>query len=169
MDKHDDAFGNLCEAVTGRLLVEIADGTQIPGVALELFSALTERILKHRDWAYAASSGHADNELVSMVKDLFFELPYAGGAVRFANRNWRDVEKIIPVFEPILRAHGSVEFVARFWMSGRSEHRALSVGALCRSLGVCAWPRRSSRRMAPYATACAPGSAHPAVQRALAA
>ncbi len=114
---HDEAFGNLCESFTGVLIGAIADNPQMPPVALELLSAVTERLLQHRDWAYAVSSGHADNELIGMVKDLFFaQMGYAGGAVRFANNNWTDVAQIIPVFEPVLRAHGSVAFVSRFWM-----------------------------------------------------
>jgi hypothetical protein len=52
-------------------------------------------------------------------------MEYAGGAVRFANGNWAGVGALIPVFEPVLRAHGSVTFVANSWMSlceSSSEH-----------------------------------------------
>lgn len=55
---------------------------------------------------------------MEIVQHLFFaEMGYAGGAVRFANDNWADVGAVIPVFEPVLRAHGSVTFVAKSWMS----------------------------------------------------
>jgi hypothetical protein len=91
------------------------DSSEIPKSALPLLAVVTQRILACRDWPHA---GNADQDFVAIVRHLFFaDIGYAGGAVRFANRNWTEVGVVIPVFEPILRAHGSVTFVAHAWMN----------------------------------------------------
>ncbi len=74
--------------------------------------------LAHRDWQHVGYGGHSEQNFVGIVKHLFFaDLGYAGWAVRFANGKWAEVEAVTPVFEPILRAHGSVTFVASAWMN----------------------------------------------------
>jgi hypothetical protein len=99
-------------------MVQIADSREIPPVALQLLAVMAGRVLAYRGWRYAGDGGRSERELVQIVQHLFFaEMGYAGGAVRFANGNWADVRAVIPVFEPVLRAHGSVTFVARSWMS----------------------------------------------------
>jgi len=96
----------------------VSDSPEIPQSALDLLSVVTQRVLAYRDWRHAGHGGHSEQDFVDIVKHLFFaDLGYAGGAVRFANRNWAEVGAVVPIFEPILRAHGSVTFVARAWMS----------------------------------------------------
>jgi hypothetical protein len=91
------------------------DSPEIPKSALPLLAAVTQRVLACRDWLHV---GQTEQDFVAIVKHLFFaELGYAGGAVRFANRNWTEVGVVIPVFDPILRVHGSVTFVANAWMN----------------------------------------------------
>lgn len=115
----DETFGDLCESFTSHLTVAIADSPEIPPVALELLKTIVDRVLEYRDWRYAGDGGgRAERELVEIVGDLFFSnMQYAGLAVRFANRQWAEVGAIIPSFDPILKAHGSVAFVARAWMN----------------------------------------------------
>ncbi|GAB4089155.1 NACHT domain-containing protein [Hydrogenophaga soli] len=118
MTTNDETFPSLVECFTWSLMAQVADSPEIPQPALELLSVVTQRVLAYRDWRYAGHGGHSEQDFVDIVKHLFFaDLGYAGGAIRFANRNWTEVGAVIPIFEPILRAHGSVNFVARAWMS----------------------------------------------------
>lgn len=115
---NDEAFSSLVECFTGYLIAQVANSPKIPLVALQLLSNITQRVLAYGDWRHAGHGGHSERDFVEIVENLFFaDLGYAGGAVRFANRNWSEVGAVIPVFEPILRAHGSVTFVARAWMN----------------------------------------------------
>ncbi|MDZ4055807.1 MAG: hypothetical protein U1D69_02395, partial [Polynucleobacter sp.] len=118
MTTNDETFASLGECFTGHLIAQVADSPEIPQTALELLSVVTQRVLAYRGWRHAGHGGHSEQDLVDIVKHLFFaDLGYAGGAVRFANRNWSEVRTVIPIFEPILRVHGSVTFVARAWMN----------------------------------------------------
>jgi hypothetical protein len=118
MNTNDETFASLGEWFTGHLIAQVADSPEIPQAALQLLSVVTQRILAYGDWRHAGHGGHSEQDFVDIVKHLFFaDLGYAGGAVRFANRNWAEVGAVIPIFEPILRAHGSVTFVARAWMN----------------------------------------------------
>ncbi len=114
---NDEAFASFAEWFTSHLIAQVADSTEIPQTALELLSVITQRVLVYGSWRHAGHGGHSEQDFVDIVKHLFFSgFGYAGGAVRFANRNWAEVGVVIPVFEPIIRAHGSVTFVARAWM-----------------------------------------------------
>ena len=115
---NDETFASLGECFTGHLIAQVADSPEIPQTALELLPVVTQRVLAYGDWRHAGHGGHSEQDFVDIVNHLFFaDLGYAGGAVRFANRNWAEVGAVIPIFEPILRAHGSVTFVARAWMN----------------------------------------------------
>ncbi|PUE27902.1 hypothetical protein B9Z39_09175 [Limnohabitans sp. JirII-29] len=118
MAANDEAFASLGECFTSHLVAQIADSAEIPQTALELLAVVAQRVLACQDWRYAGHGGLAEQDLEDIVKHFFFsDFRYAGGAVRFANRNWSEVSVVIPVFEPILSAHGSVTFVARAWMN----------------------------------------------------
>ena len=94
------------------------DSPEIPKSALPLLSVVAQRVLAHRDWQHVDHGRYSEQNFVNIVNDLFFaDVGYASKAVRFANRNWAEVGIVIPIFEPILRAHGSVTFVARAWMN----------------------------------------------------
>lgn len=117
MATNDEAFASLGEWFTSHLIAQVADSKEIPQVALQLLSVITQRVLAYGDWHHAGHGGHSEQDFVDIVQHLFFSgFRYAGGAVRFANNNWSEVGVVISVFEPILRAHGSVTFVARAWM-----------------------------------------------------
>lgn len=118
MTANDEAFSDLTVSFTGYLIAQVMDSPEIPKSALPLLSVVAQRVLAHRDWQHVGYGGHSEQDFVGIVKHLFFaDLGYAGGAVRFANGNWAEVGAVIPVFEPILRAHGSVTFVALAWMN----------------------------------------------------
>lgn len=118
MATNDETFSSLCECFTRHLIAEVADSPEIPETALELLSVVTQRVLAYRGWRHAGHGGHSEQDFVEIVNHLFFsDFGYAGGAVRFANRNWAEVGVVIPIFEPILRVHGSATFVARAWMN----------------------------------------------------
>lgn len=117
MATNDETFASLGESFIIHLIAQVADSPEIPQAALQLLSVITQRALAYGDWHYAGDGGHTERDFVDLVQHLFFaNLGYAGGAVRFANRDWAEVGVLIPVFEPILRAHGAVAFVARAWM-----------------------------------------------------
>lgn len=116
--RNDKTFTSLCGWFTGYLIGQIADNATIPQAALELLAIVTQRVLVYQDWRHAGHGWYSDQDFVQVVKHIFFaDLGYAGRSVRFANRNWAEVETVIPIFEPILRAHGSVTFVASAWMN----------------------------------------------------
>jgi hypothetical protein len=118
MAANDEAFASLVEPFTSYLVPQIADSQEIPQTALELLPLVTQRVLTYRSWRDAGHGGLSEQNFVDIVKKLFFsDFRYAGRAVRFANRNWAEVGTIIPIFEPILRAHGAVTFVALAWMN----------------------------------------------------
>lgn len=118
MTTNDETFASLVECFTGHLIAQVADSPEVPQTALELLSVVTQRVLAYRDWRHAGHGGHSEQDFVDIVNHLFFaDLGYAGRAVRFANRDWTEVGVTIPVFEPILRAHGGVAFIARAWMN----------------------------------------------------
>lgn len=118
MTANDEAFSDLTVSFTGHLIGQVMDRPEIPKGALPLLSVVAQRVLAHRDWQHVGYGGHSEQNFVGIVKHLFFaDLGYAGWAVRFANGKWAEVEAVIPVFEPILRAHGSVTFVASAWMN----------------------------------------------------
>lgn len=118
MATNDETFASLGEWFTGHLIAQVADSPEIPESALQLLSVVAQRVLAYGDWCYAGHGGLSEQDFVGIVKHLFFaDLGYAGGAVRFANGKWAEVGTVIPVFEPILLAHGSVTFVARAWMN----------------------------------------------------
>jgi hypothetical protein len=118
MTSNDKTFASLGGWFTDYLVDYVADSPAIPQTALELLSIVSQRVLAYQDWRYAGHSGHSERDFVELVEHLFFaNFGYAGGAVRFANRNWAEVGAVVPIFEAILRAHGSVPFVARAWMN----------------------------------------------------
>lgn len=118
MATDDETFGALAEWFSGHLMAQVADARKLPQIALQLLSVVAGRVLSYDSWHYAGDGGRSERELVEIVQHLFFaDMGYAGGAVRFANGNWEDVGAVISVFEPVLRAHGSVTFVAKSWMS----------------------------------------------------
>ena len=94
---NDETFASLGECFTGHLIAQVADSPEIPQTALELLSVITQRVLAYQDWHHAGHGGHSEQDFVDIVKHLFFaDLGYAGGAVRFANRNWAEVGAVIP-------------------------------------------------------------------------
>lgn len=118
LDSNDETFASIGECVTSYLAAHVADSPVVPQTALELLSVVTRRVLAYRGWRHADLGGQSEQEFVNVVKQLFFaDLAYASGAVRFANGNWTEISVLIPVFEPILRAHGSVVFVAGAWIN----------------------------------------------------
>jgi hypothetical protein len=118
MSTDDKTFASFAECFTNHLITQVAESPEIPKTALELLSVVMQRVLDYRDWHHAGHGGHSGQDFVDIVKHLFFaDLGYAGGAVRFANRNWVEVGSVIQIYDPILRAHGSVTFVARAWMN----------------------------------------------------
>lgn len=117
MNTNDETFADLTMSFTAQLIGQVMDSSDIPKSALPLLSVVVKRVLACDNWYDSRQSGSSELGFVSMVKHVFFaEVGYARKAARFANGNWAEVGVVIPVFEPILRAHGSVTLVARAWM-----------------------------------------------------
>lgn len=118
MATNDEIFASLSEWFTDHLIAQVADSPEIPENALQLLAVVARRVLAYGDWRNVGHGGLSEQDFVGIVKHLFFaDLGYAGGAVRFANGNWAEVGTVIPIFDQILRVHGSVTLVARAWMS----------------------------------------------------
>ncbi|RWM76525.1 MAG: ATP-binding protein [Mesorhizobium sp.] len=93
----------------------VYDAPTISEQALIALQACVGRVLKHRTWDQARWRdgdifGHEVPELVHTF--LFVTIEYAGGAARFANRDWREISNVLPVIDPFVRVVGDVPYVA---------------------------------------------------------
>ncbi|MEO6276739.1 hypothetical protein [Roseateles sp.] len=102
------------------LVCAVADAPTISPVALEPAKRIVDRLIRDGDWDNEGRyrRGRTERAIQEMVKDAFFsDFKHAALAVRFANGRWEDVEIIIPVFQPLLIAHGTTASVALAWLS----------------------------------------------------
>jgi hypothetical protein len=89
----------------------IFDAPQIAPNATTLVMACLERTLKDHVWARARNDegdlfGYDVPPLVKLY--LFVSIEFAGGAARFANRDWREVAAILPIVDRFVREVGDV-------------------------------------------------------------
>ncbi len=95
--------------------VGIIDAPAISERALALLQACVTHVLQNPDWGYARRRDGEifGNELPELVRCfLFVTVEYAGGSARFANRDWREIGKVLPVVDPFVRAVGDIPYVA---------------------------------------------------------
>jgi hypothetical protein len=89
----------------------IFDAPQIAPNAVRLVTACLERTLRDDAWAHARHGGgdlygYDVPPLVRLY--LFVSIGYAGGAARYANRDWREIGAILPVADRFVREVGDV-------------------------------------------------------------
>jgi hypothetical protein len=73
--------------------------------------ACLERVLKDRAWRSARNrDGNVyGSDLPVLVREfLFVSVEYAGGARRFANRDWREIGVVLPIVDKFVRAVGNI-------------------------------------------------------------
>jgi len=105
----DDTFGSLADSYVSSLACNIMDESVLPSAPLALLELIVPRLLSHRNWMqYEWNSGPlSDRELSRMVRAMFFvNVEKALGAARFANGNWADISRILPLVETLLAAQG---------------------------------------------------------------
>jgi hypothetical protein len=117
---NDQTFASLVRSFVDYLTRNVMDAASVPTKSLEVLQQLVPRLLSHESWSRLTRRGLAtdDTDLAEMIQMLFFiKVDGAMGAARFANRDWRDVEIIFPLIEPILKAYGSISRVASAFLT----------------------------------------------------
>lgn len=116
----DETFASLMHRFVGHLTAHIMDEPALPASAFVVLKHIVPRLIALDGWislarGYVATS---QTDLISMVRALFFITPAeAMGATRFANGDWRDVESIFPLIEPLIEAHGRIPSVAAAFLT----------------------------------------------------
>jgi hypothetical protein len=98
----------------------IYDAPVISDRVLIALQACVGRVLQHRTWKQARWRdgdiyGQDVPELVRCF--LFITIEYAGGAARFANRDWREIGRVLLVVDPFVRAVGDIPYVASSFLT----------------------------------------------------
>jgi hypothetical protein len=89
----------------------IFDAPSISPQAIALVKACLARTLKDLAWDHARNreGGLYGFDLPQLVRTYFFiTVEFAGGAARFANRDWREVGEILPIVDPFVREVGDI-------------------------------------------------------------
>ena len=100
---------SLAEPYITLLTCNIMDEASFPEPSMSLLQSMVPRLLSHKSWKQAEwnrGSLH-DSDLVYIVRAVFFvKVGSATGAARFANGNWSEVERVLPLIERFLTANG---------------------------------------------------------------
>jgi hypothetical protein len=89
----------------------IFDAKEISPRSIALLKLCLGRVLKDRAWR---SARHDEGQLYGFDLPqivrlfLFISIEFAGGAARFANGDWREVEAILPIVDPFVREVGDI-------------------------------------------------------------
>lgn len=117
IDQPDDICMPILAPFTGFLAcIGIVDAPRIEHGTLDLLDACLGRTLQHADFrrtGYRAGqiSGF---DLPKIIKALLFvAIDGAGGAVRFANRRWNELPRVLPLIDKMVRQIGWVPFVTQ--------------------------------------------------------
>jgi hypothetical protein len=116
----DETFGSLVESYVSLLTCNVMDEPVLPSAPFVLLQLLVPRLLSHGQWERSKWSGGVlhDAELSQIVQAMFFvHVEKASGAARFANGNWSDVSRVLPLIEPILEAQGRNPTVTRAFLT----------------------------------------------------
>lgn len=118
----DDEFISLLMPFLDMLSCGIMDEAILPENGIRLMQECLPRILSNDDWAMLRrrSSRHLDDDLSRIVSALFFVQVNEGKApnsARFANGNWSDVGKILPIVDSIVMAVGDNPRVASLFLT----------------------------------------------------
>ena len=98
----------------------IIDRTTIHNDANAILSLCLDKMLSHKD---LKKTGYRDGrihgyDLPELIRSFFFiHIEYAGGAARFANRDWREIQYFIPTFTKIMSSIGWIPHVAGCYLT----------------------------------------------------
>ncbi|WP_448649550.1 NACHT domain-containing protein [Pseudomonas corrugata] len=95
---------------------EVLDAPEIRDDTLHLLQAVLERTLESDDLRRSPyNDGRIGGfDLPNLIKSLMFVIvEHASGAARFANGNWDDVSRVMPVIDRMVRAAGWNPYVMR--------------------------------------------------------
>ncbi|MBB6559356.1 hypothetical protein HNP48_002023 [Acidovorax soli] len=116
LSQTDETAERLLAPFTSRLVAqEVLDGAETTEETLHLLKAIVQRVLAFEALQRSPlSDGRmGGSELQELVKTLLLvSVENAFGSVRFANGRWDELEKMMPVIEPIVRSAGWHPYVA---------------------------------------------------------
>jgi hypothetical protein len=112
------AFSIMSRIVDVTSAVGVLDPVEVAPSALPTLDACIDRMLSSREWVSARRDGDLHgHHLPFMVREVMFTAHLnAPGSVRFANGDWREFERIVPLIEKMTRAVGDVPVVAHAFL-----------------------------------------------------
>lgn len=117
---HDDIAMCFMRDFVDHLTRNIMDEPIFPSHVILLLEDCLARLLKHSVWKHAlwrdgSISGY---DLPDLIKSLLFvQVKHAGGAARFANGDWSEIEKIMPIVDPFVQAVGDIPSVMHQYLT----------------------------------------------------
>ena len=116
----DEVAARLIRPFADMVVCAVMDGPVIEPRSIALLDACLQRILQHQDWDRARRyDGRVHGfDLPDLVRTfLFVHVEHASGAARFANGDWREVERIFPIVDPFVRGFGDLPSVASSFLT----------------------------------------------------
>jgi hypothetical protein len=116
----DEVAASLISPFADMLVCAVMDAPEIRPQTVTLINACLERVLEHQDWSRARRDDGKlyGFDLPDLVRTfLFVQVEHAGGAARFANGDWREVESILPIVDPFVRAVGDLPSVTSSFLT----------------------------------------------------
>lgn len=108
----DETAASLIHPFVDRITTAgIFDAKEISPRSITLLKSCLRQVLKDRVWRSARHNegqlyGFDAPEFVHLF--LFVSVEFAGGAARFANGDWREVDAIMPIVDPFVREVGDI-------------------------------------------------------------
>jgi hypothetical protein len=114
----DQAFSLLAPLVSITSATGVLDPVEVAPSAFPTLEACAERMLASPEWASARRDGDLHgHHLPYMVRDVMFvSVLDTSVSARFANGDWREFDKIVPLIEKMTRAVGDVPVVAHAFL-----------------------------------------------------
>lgn len=116
----DEVFESLAEPFLDALAARLLDQEVFPESVYTIVEATLPRLLEHDDWDRASwDDGVVHNTaLHQIVQSLFFvAIEHAGGAARFANGNWSEIERVLPLIDRFLQKAGGTTTVINAFLT----------------------------------------------------
>jgi hypothetical protein len=116
----DEVAASLIRPFADMVVCAVMDSPVIEPRAIALLDACLQRVLQYQDWSRARRDDGKlyGFDLPDLVRTfLFVHVEHAGGAARFANGDWREVESILPIVNPFVRAVGDLPSVTSSFLT----------------------------------------------------
>jgi hypothetical protein len=111
----EPAMSLLSSFINSVICIGILDAPEISPHASTLLQLCIHRILQHHDWRYARTSEGDIGafHLPDIIRALLMvKIERADLAARFVNGDWREIGKVIPIFDGFVRTLGDIPGVA---------------------------------------------------------